>query len=68
VTSLPNLDDIQRKKCFQVEREFRPSVGTGVDPGFTPRVHQQTLATGPFGNTCEADAVSPKAAYEGVAG
>jgi hypothetical protein len=43
-------------------------VGTGVDPGFTPRVHQQALATGPFGNTCEADAVSPKVSKTGVTG
>jgi hypothetical protein len=43
-------------------------VGTGVDPGFTPRVHQQAVATGPFGNTCEADTVSPEAAKRGVAG
>jgi hypothetical protein len=30
--------------------------------------HQQALATGPFGNTCEADVVSPEAAKRGVAG
>jgi hypothetical protein len=40
-------------------------VGTGKDPGFTPRAHQQALATGPFGNTCEADAVSPEVAMGG---
>jgi hypothetical protein len=43
------------------------SVGTGADPGFTPRVHQRALATSPFDNTCEADVVSPKAAKRGVA-
>jgi hypothetical protein len=42
------------------------NVGTGADPRFTPRVHQQALATGPFGNTCEADAVSPEAAMRGL--
>jgi hypothetical protein len=47
---------------------MEPFVGTGADPGFTPRAHQQALATGPFGNTCEADAVSPEAAKRGVAG
>jgi len=34
----------------------------------TPRVHQQALTTDPFDNTCEVDAVSPKVAYEAVAG
>jgi hypothetical protein len=29
-------------------------------------VHQQALATGPFGSTCEADAVSPKATMGGL--
>jgi hypothetical protein len=45
-----------------------PTVAQGQDPGFTPRVHQQALATGPFGNTCEEDVVSPEAAKRGVAG
>jgi hypothetical protein len=43
-----------------------PFVGTGADPRFTPRAHQQALATGPFGNTCEADAVSPKETMRGL--
>jgi hypothetical protein len=43
-----------------------PFVGTGEDPGFTPRVHQQALAIGPFDNTCEVDAVSPEETYEGL--
>jgi hypothetical protein len=43
-------------------------VGTGADPGFTPRAHQQALATSPFGNICEADVVSPEAAKRRVAG
>jgi hypothetical protein len=41
-----------------------PLVGTGADPG----LHQQALATIPFNNTCEANAVSPEAAKMGVAG
>ena len=41
-------------------------VGTGVDLGFNPRAHQQALATGPFDNTCEADAVSPEAVMRGL--
>jgi hypothetical protein len=41
------------------------SVGTGADPGFTLTMHQQALTTGPFGNTCEADAVSPEVAIGG---
>jgi hypothetical protein len=45
---------------------MEPFVGTGADLGFTPRVHQQALATGPFGNTCEVDAVSPEAMMRGL--
>jgi hypothetical protein len=41
---------------------MEPFVGTGVDPSFTPRAHQQALTIGPFDNTYEADAVSPKVA------
>jgi len=41
------------------------SVGTGVDPGFSSRAHQQDLTTGPFENTCEADAVSPEVSIGG---
>jgi hypothetical protein len=41
-------------------------VGTGVDPRFTPRVHQQVLTTGPFENTCEVDTVSPEVAMGGL--
>jgi hypothetical protein len=44
---------------------MEPFVGTGADPRFTPRAHQQALTTGPFGNTCEADAVSPEVAMGG---
>jgi hypothetical protein len=38
----------------------------GQTQGSAPRVHQQALTTGPFGNTCEADAVSPEAAMGGL--
>jgi hypothetical protein len=42
-----------------------PFVGTGADPGSTLTTHQQTLTTGPFSNTCKADAVSPEVAIGG---
>jgi hypothetical protein len=38
----------------------------GQTQGSAPRVHQQALTTGPFGNTCEADAVSPEAVMGGL--
>jgi hypothetical protein len=41
-------------------------IGTGEDPRFTPRVHQQALATRPFNNTYEADEVSPEEAMRGL--
>jgi hypothetical protein len=44
----------------------KPFVGIGENPGFTPRAHQQDLATSPFGNTYEADVVSPEAAKGGL--
>jgi hypothetical protein len=47
---------------------MEPFVRTGADPGFTQRVHQQALATGPFDNTCEANAVSPEASKRGLVG
>jgi hypothetical protein len=37
----------------------------GQTQGSSLTVHQQALTTGPFGNTCEADAVSPKVAIGG---
>jgi hypothetical protein len=37
------------------------SVGTGADPGFNAQERtNKTLTTGPFGNTYEADEVSPE--------
>jgi hypothetical protein len=38
----------------------------GQTQGSAPRAHQQALTTGPFGYTCEADAVSPEAAMGGL--
>jgi hypothetical protein len=38
----------------------------GQTQGSAPRAHQQALTTGPFGNTCEADAVSPEVAMGGL--
>jgi hypothetical protein len=39
----------------------RKIVGTGEDPGFNAQeCTNKALTTDPFGNTCEADEVSPK--------
>jgi hypothetical protein len=38
----------------------------GQTQGSAPRAHQQALTTGPFGNTCEADAVSPEVVMRGL--
>jgi hypothetical protein len=44
-------------------------VGTGADPGFNAQEHtNKTLTTIPFGNTCEADEVSPEVEAGVVAG
>jgi hypothetical protein len=44
-------------------------VGTGADPGFNAQERtNNTLTTGPFGNTCEADEVSPEVEGGVVAG
>jgi len=43
------------------EQSIQVSVGTGVDPGFNAQEHtNKALTTSPFGNTCEADEVSPE--------
>jgi hypothetical protein len=48
---------------------MEPFVGTGADPGFNASTtHQQNPNYGPFGNTCEADEVSPEVEAGGVAG
>jgi hypothetical protein len=45
------------------------NVGTGADPGFNAQERtNKTLTTGPFGNTCEADEVSPEVEAGVVAG
>jgi hypothetical protein len=39
----------------------KSTVGTGADPGFNAQEHtNKALTTDPFGNTCEADEVSPE--------
>jgi hypothetical protein len=38
----------------------------GQTQGSAPRMHQQDLTTGPFDNTYEADAVSPKEDMRGL--
>jgi hypothetical protein len=44
-------------------------IGTGADPGFNAQERtNKTLTTGPFGNTCEADEVSPEVEAGVVAG
>jgi hypothetical protein len=44
-------------------------VGTGADPGFNSQERtNKSLTTGPFGNTCEADEVSPEVEVGVVAG
>jgi hypothetical protein len=53
---------------FQV-LTMEPFVGTRVDPGFNAQEHtNKTLTTDPFGNTCEADEVSPEAEVGVVSG
>jgi hypothetical protein len=45
---------------FQV-RKIEPFVGIGENPGFNAQEHtNKALTTGPFGNTCEADELSPE--------
>ena len=38
----------------------------GQTQGSSPRVHQQALTTGPFGNTYKEDVVSPKETMWGL--
>jgi hypothetical protein len=45
-----------------------PAAGLDLRTQLKILQYQQALATSPFGNTCEANAVSPKAAKRGVAG
>ena len=47
----------------------KPFVGIGANPGFIAQERtNKTLITGPFGNTCEADEVSPEVKAGVVAG
>jgi hypothetical protein len=58
------LKGIQDMKKLQVEYWH-----TRADPGFNAStMHQQTLTTDPFGNTCEANEVSPEVVEGGVVG
>jgi hypothetical protein len=51
---------------------WNPNLGSmvllaqGQTQSSAPRVHQQALTIGPFGYTCEADAVSPETAMGGL--
>jgi len=47
------------------ENQGRILLAQGHTQGSSLIVHQQALTTGPFGNTCEADAVSPEVAIGG---
>jgi hypothetical protein len=49
-----------QRSQFQVPA-MEPFDGTGADPWFNTQEHtNKTLTTGPFGNTCEEDEVSPE--------
>jgi hypothetical protein len=48
-------------KLYQLD----PDLAQGQTQGSTLTTHQQALTTGPFGNTCGADAVSPEVAIGG---
>jgi hypothetical protein len=53
---------------FRGARNFDDSkdvLAHGQTQGSTLTTHQQALTIGPFGNTCEADAVSPEVAIGG---
>jgi hypothetical protein len=50
-----------RKDLIISSEEQMDRVGTGADPGFNATTtHQQSPNYRPFGNTCEADEVSPE--------
>jgi hypothetical protein len=49
-----------------MSRQQNHLLAQGQTQGSAPRAHQQALTTGPFGNTCEADAVSPEAVMGGL--
>jgi hypothetical protein len=64
ITSLKRNPNISNDE--EIWSLYFNGVGTGADPGFTPRVHQQALAIVPFGNTYEVDVISPKATMRGL--
>jgi hypothetical protein len=45
---------------------MEPFVGTGADPGFNSNNAPTNPNYWPFGNTCEADEVSPEVAIGGL--
>ena len=47
-------------------RQRNHLLAQGQTQGSSPRAHQQSLAIGPFGSTCKADAISPEAAMRGL--
>jgi hypothetical protein len=61
-SSMKILQNILEKCSIEMELVL----AQGHTQGSTPRAHQQALTTGPFGYTCEVDAVSPEAAMGGL--
>jgi hypothetical protein len=54
---------------FECRLSLGGGVGTGADPGFNAQEHtNKTLTTSPFGNTCEANEVSPEVEARVVVG
>jgi hypothetical protein len=53
-------------KTIDSERLERFVLAQGQTQGSASEAHQQALTIGPFGNTCEADAVSPEEAMWGL--
>jgi hypothetical protein len=60
-TKLTGIELVKRTNKVQDPKLIVNSVGTGADPGFNAQERtNKALTTGPFGNTCEADEVSPE--------
>jgi hypothetical protein len=55
--------DKSRLGYNQIEKGL---LAQGKTEGLAPRAHQQALTIGPFGNTCEVDAVSPEEVMRGL--
>jgi hypothetical protein len=54
-----------QQNMSNIHRDDITLLAQGQTQGSTLTTHQQALTTGPFGNTCEADAVSPEVAIGG---